>query len=175
MGARGNLFLVGPMGAGKSTIGRRLAAALGREFYDSDREIERRTGASSSLIFELEGEAGFRSREQAVIDELTRLSHVVLATGGGAVLDPLNRQALGGRGCVIYLHAPMAKLIQRTAKDRNRPLLQISDRAERLKTIVTERDPLYRAVADIVVETGDRRVQHVVNDILRRLGTHEDP
>ena len=108
-------------------------------------------------------------------DELTRLSHVVLATGGGAVLDPHNRQALAGRGCVIYLHAPMAKLIQRTAKDRNRPLLQISDRAERLKTIVTERDPLYRAVADIVVETGDRRVQHVVNDILRRLGTHEDP
>jgi shikimate kinase len=169
MKVSGNLFLVGPMGAGKTTIGRRLAGTLGKEFCDSDREIERRTGASISLIFELEGEAGFRTRERAVIDELTGLSDIVLATGGGAVLVPENRRALISRGRVIYLHAPLEKLIQRTARDRTRPLLQTADRAGRLRQIMAERDPLYRQVADLVVETGDQKVQRVVRDILSQL------
>jgi shikimate kinase len=172
MKVSGNIFLVGPMGSGKSTIGRRLAAVLGKEFYDSDREIERRTGATVSLIFDLEGEAGFRARERAVIDELTGLNDIVLATGGGVVLAPENRRALVTRGRVVYLHAPLEKLIQRTARDRVRPLLQTEDRVGRLLAIVTERDPLYRQVADLVVETGDQKVQRVVREILMRLRDH---
>jgi shikimate kinase len=172
MRVSGNIFLVGPMGSGKSTIGRRLAAVLGKEFYDSDREIERRTGATVSLIFDLEGEAGFRARERAVIDELTGLNDIVLATGGGVVLAPENRRALVTRGRVVYLHAPLEKLIQRTARDRVRPLLQTEDRVGRLLAIVTERDPLYRQVADLVVETGDQKVQRVVREILMRLRDH---
>jgi shikimate kinase len=170
----GNLFLVGPMGAGKTTIGRRLAGILSKEFYDSDREIEQRTGATVSLIFELEGEAGFRARERAVIDELTRLNDIVLATGGGAILAPENRRALVSRGRVIYLHAPVDKLIQRTARDRGRPLLQTDDRAARMQAIVAERDPLYRQVADLIVETGDQKVQRLVRDILKRLRVDDD-
>jgi shikimate kinase len=172
MKVSGNIFLVGPMGSGKSTIGRRLAAVLGKEFYDSDREIERRTGATVSLIFDLEGEAGFRARERAVIDELTGLNDIVLATGGGVVLAPENRRALVTRGRVVYLHAPLEKLIQRTARDRVRPLLQTEDRVGRLLAIITERDPLYRQVADLVVETGDQKVQRVVREILMRLRDH---
>ncbi len=160
------------MGSGKSTIGRRLAAVLGKEFYDSDREIERRTGATVSLIFDLEGEAGFRARERAVVDELTGLNDIVLATGGGVVLAPENRRALVTRGRVVYLHAPIEKLIQRTARDRVRPLLQTEDRVGRLLAIVTERDPLYRQVADLVVETGDQKVQRVVREILMHLRDH---
>jgi shikimate kinase len=175
MKVSGNLFLVGPMGAGKTTIGRRLAAILKKDFYDSDRELERRTGATVSLIFELEGEAGFRAREKAIIDELTGLSDIVLATGGGAVLAPENRRALVSRGRVVYLHAPLDKLIQRTARDRTRPLLQTEDRAGRLAAIVRERDPVYRQMADLVVETGDQRAQRVVRDILRQLRSDENP
>jgi shikimate kinase len=164
-----SVFLVGPMGAGKSTIGRQLAARLGKHFVDADREIEGRTGVRISLIFELEGEAGFRRREHEVLEELTARPDVVLATGGGAVLDPLNRAMLRERGTVVYLHAPIEVLARRTERDQSRPLLQTEDRRGRLEQIVRERDPLYRQVADLIVDTDHRTVRSVVNEVARRL------
>jgi shikimate kinase len=164
-----NVFLVGPMGAGKSTIGRHLARVLGQRFVDADREIEARTGASISLIFDLEGEAGFRRRESAVIAELAAGEGLVVATGGGAVLDPGNRAALRQRGTVVYLHAPLEVLIRRTRRDRDRPLLQTADPQASLERIVRDRDPLYREVADLVIETDHRSVPSVVSEVARRL------
>lgn len=164
-----NVFLVGPMGAGKSTIGRHLARVLGQRFVDADREIEARTGASISLIFDLEGEAGFRRRESAVIAELAASDGLVVATGGGAVLDPANRAALRQRGTVVYLHAPLEVLIRRTRRDRDRPLLQTADPQASLERIVRDRDPLYREVADLVIETDHRSVPSVVSEVARRL------
>ena len=164
-----NVFLVGPMGAGKSTIGRHLARVLGQRFVDADRESEARTGASISLIFDLEGEAGFRRRESAVIAELAAGEGLVVATGGGAVLDPGNRAALRQRGTVVYLHAPLEVLIRRTRRDRDRPLLQTADPQASLERIVRDRDPLYREVADLVIETDHRSVPSVVSEVARRL------
>jgi len=175
MSQRENIFLVGPMGAGKTTIGRQLAEALGYIFLDSDHEIEQRTGANIPLIFDVEGEAGFRRREAAVIDELTQRSGLVLATGGGAVLDPDNRTHLKARGRVIYLAASIAKLLERTARDRNRPLLQTGDPRAKLEELMALRDPLYRDVADIVVDTDRGSVRRVVKDILMRLAKQADP
>ncbi len=169
MAPRPNIFLVGPMGAGKTTIGRQLAEALGMDFVDSDQAIEERTGATIPWIFDVEGEAGFRKREKAMIDELTRRQNVVLATGGGAVLDPENRRHLQSRGTVIYLHADIDQLLERTRKDRNRPLLQTDDPRARLEALMAERDPLYREVADIILETGQRGVRHAVQALLKRL------
>lgn len=157
------------MGAGKSTIGRQLATVLKRDFRDSDHEIIARTGASIPLIFEIEGEEGFRKREAAMIDELTRLGGIVLATGGGAVLREENRQRLKERGVVIYLYASLDQLYERTARDRNRPLLQTEDPRGKLEQLLTERDPLYREVADMVVHTDDRSIKSVVKEILVRL------
>lgn len=164
-----NIYIVGAMGAGKSTVGRQLAKLLDKRFLDCDREIEARTGASISLIFELEGEAGFRKRERAMLDELTRQEGVVLATGGGAVLDRLNRSRLVSRGFVVYLDAPLDVLVGRTAKDRSRPLLQTADVRARLEAILAERDPLYRRVADMVVRTDHRSPRAVARDIVKRL------
>ena len=161
----GSFFLVGPMGAGKSTIGRQLARALGLKFIDSDREIEARTGVDIPLIFELEGESGFRKREQEVIDELSSVPDIVLATGGGAVLDPQNRQNLGSRGNVIYLHTSVDQQLLRTAHDRNRPLLQTDNPRGKLEQLLAERDPLYREIADMVIETDGCRVRDVVQKI----------
>lgn len=166
---KGNTFLVGPMGVGKTTIGRQLAAVLNREFKDSDREIEERTGASIPLIFELEGEAGFRKREQEIIDQLTQLENIVLATGGGAVLNQDNRNRLRQRGSVVYLHAPIEQLLKRTSHSQNRPLLQTDDPRKRLEEILAQRNPLYENVADVVVETGRRTVRQVVKEILKYL------
>ena len=164
-----NIFLVGPMGAGKTTIGRQLAAALGKEFVDSDHEIEARTGASIPWIFDVEGEEGFRRREAVVIDELTRRQNIVLATGGGAVLDETNRRHLRNRGTVIYLAADVDHLLQRTRHDRNRPLLQTDDPRARLEELMRIRDPLYREVADIVLQTDQSSVRHAVERINRAL------
>ncbi|MCG6886783.1 MAG: shikimate kinase AroK [Proteobacteria bacterium] len=164
-----NVFLVGPMGAGKTTIGRQLADALGMEFVDSDHEIEARTGASIPWIFDVEGEAGFRKRESAVIDDLTQRHNIVLATGGGAVLDKTNRDHLRNRGKVIYLAADVEQLLQRTRHDRNRPLLQTDDPRARLEELMRIRDPLYREVADIVLQTGQSSVRHAVDRIFRAL------
>ena len=171
MTATGNIFLVGPMGAGKSTIGRQLARALGLEFIDSDREIEIRTGVDIPLIFELEGETGFRRREHQVIELLTARKGIVLATGGGAVLDPENRKCLAARGKVIYLQTSVEQQLQRTAHDRSRPLLQTEDPRARLEELMAVRDPLYREIADWVVETDGRRVRDVVQQIIRHVET----
>jgi shikimate kinase len=165
----GSLFLTGPMGAGKSTIGRQLSRQLKMAFYDSDREIELRTGVDIPLIFELEGEPGFRKRERLVIDELTALSNIVLATGGGAILDPENRRHLSERGVVIYLHASVNQQLARTRHDRNRPLLQTDDPRQRLEDLMQVRDPMYREIADLVVDTDGKRVMTVVNHIIRKL------
>lgn len=157
------------MGAGKSTIGRQLSTVLKKEFKDSDHEIVARTGASIPLIFEIEGEEGFRKREAAMIDELTQLDDIVLATGGGAVLREENRKRLKERGVVIYLYASLDQLYERTSRDRNRPLLQTEDPRGKLEQLITERDPLYREVADMVVHTEDRSIKSVVKEILVRL------
>ncbi|MCU0836896.1 MAG: shikimate kinase AroK [Chromatiaceae bacterium] len=168
-----NIFLVGPMGAGKSTIGRQLAESLGLEFQDSDHEIQRRTGVDIPTIFEFEGEAGFRQRERQVIDELTQQDGIVLATGGGAVLRADNRQDLTARGVVIYLYCSPEQQYTRTARDRNRPLLDTPDPLARLRELMAERDPLYRQVADMVVSTEKRGTASVVKEIRRRLESGE--
>lgn len=164
-----NIFLVGPMGAGKTTIGRQLANVLRKEFKDSDHEIVRRTGASIPLIFDIEGEEGFRRRERDVIDALSREENLVLATGGGAVLAEDNRRFLKERGTVVYLYASLDQLLKRTAHDRNRPLLQTSDPRAKLEELMQVRDPLYRQVADMILYTDDRSVRSVVKEIMIRL------
>jgi shikimate kinase len=169
MDSSANVFLVGPMGVGKSTIGRALASLLHKTFQDSDHEIEARTGAPVALIFEIEGEAGFRQRESAMIGELTCGHNVVLATGGGVVLSPDNRRYLRERGTVVYLHAPLETLLERTRHDRGRPLLQTSDREGVLKKLLEQRDPLYREVAHIVVETTHRPPATVAREVIKRL------
>jgi shikimate kinase len=157
------------MGAGKSTIGRQLAKALHRKFYDSDKVIEQRTGVSISWIFEMEGEAGFRERETKAIEELTGLENVVVATGGGAVLSAENREFLSSRGHVVYLSAAAEQLYRRTARDKKRPLLQTGDRRKQIEELLAKRDPLYREVADIVLKTGDQSIQHTVNEVIKKL------
>ena len=163
-----SIFLIGPMGAGKTTIGRRLALALHREFLDSDQEIERRAGASIPLIFAVEGETGFRTREKAVIAELTRRPNIILATGGGVVLDPDNRRCLAGRGFVVYLCASVDEQLRRTRGDTQRPLLQTADPRARLAHLFEQRDPLYRAVTDCIIPTESRSPGQVTRDILNR-------
>ena len=165
----GSLFLTGPMGAGKSTIGRQLSRQLDLPFHDSDHEIETRTGVDIPLIFELEGEAGFRKRECIVIDELTQLPGIVLATGGGAILDVQNRAHLSSRGKVIYLHASVNQQLKRTRMDRNRPLLQTENPRARLEQLMAIRDPLYREIAALVIDTDGMRVRDVVNKIVQTL------
>jgi shikimate kinase len=161
------------MGAGKTTIGRQLATTLKMEFKDSDHEIVRRTGASIPLIFEIEGEDGFRKRECDVIDALTQESNLVLATGGGAVLREVNRSHLKQRGTVIYLYASIDQLLQRTAKDKNRPLLQTADPRAKLEELLEQRDPLYRQVAHMVVHTDERSIRSVIKEILVRLREYQ--
>jgi len=158
------------MGAGKTSVGRQLAKLLNKNFQDSDHEIEHRTGVDIPLIFEIEGEEGFRKREQAVIDELTSQTNIVLATGGGAVLDETNRSNLGDRGIVIYLSASVDQLLARTGKDKNRPLLQTSDPRARLEELMAIRDPLYRQVASLMVDTDGCAVRDVVNKIIELIG-----
>ena len=164
-----NLFLVGPMGAGKSAVGRQIARLLHLEFYDSDDEIEARTGVDIPFIFEKEGEEGFRRREAAAIDDLTAREGIVLATGGGAVLDPGSRNLLGARGFVVYLYTTVDQQLTRTRKGRHRPLLETENPRQVLEDLMTVRDSLYREVADLVVETDGRKVKAVANEILERL------
>lgn len=163
------VFLVGPMGAGKSTVGRQLAQRLGLEFRDADREIEHRCGVDIQTIFEFEGEAGFRRREAAMIDELTARDGVVVATGGGAVLDPASREHLATRGVTIYLAASVDEQLRRTRRGRGRPLLQQGDRRATLERLEAERDHLYRAVARVIVETDGRRSATTTERVLQRL------
>jgi 3-dehydroquinate synthase len=169
-----NIFLVGLMGAGKTTIGRALAKRLNKTFIDSDHEIEARTGASIPLIFEIEGEASFRHRESEVIRDLTAQTNIVLATGGGAILKPENRALLKSRGRVVYLRTSINSILQRTGHDRNRPLLQTADPRAKLEQLSREREPLYMEVADFVVETGRPNVQLLVNTIIAQLEAPPD-
>ncbi|MFT5391513.1 MAG: shikimate kinase [Gammaproteobacteria bacterium] len=164
-----NIYLVGPMGAGKSTIGRQLAKQLRKEFVDCDHELEQRTGADIPLIFELEGEDGFRRREADMLSELSERRGIVLATGGGVVNLPENRSKLVTHGFVVYLRAPLELLYERTAKDRNRPLLRTDDPKQRIRELFEERDPLYQQVADLVVDTDRRGLRFVVRDIIKEL------
>jgi len=164
-----SIFLVGPMGAGKSTVGRLLAERLGYQFVDSDHVIEARTGASIPMIFDIEGESGFREREAQVIDELTHRTETVLATGGGVVEREENRQHLRSRGFVVYLKSPVEALIQRTKHDRNRPLLQTDNPAEVLRALMEKREPWYIEMADLVVETQQVSVHRVVKQVVERL------
>jgi shikimate kinase len=158
------------MGAGKTAIGRELARQLGLEFVDADQEIERRTGADIALIFEKEGEAGFRKREREVIAELTQREGVVLATGGGAVLDLANREALKSRGFVIYLKASIGAQAARTAQNRNRPLLETEDRQARLQQLFEVRAPLYEGLAELTVDTDSSQVKQISQRIISELG-----
>jgi shikimate kinase len=157
------------MGAGKTTVGRAVARRLDRPFFDSDHEIEERTGARIPVIFELEGEAGFREREAQAIEELTNRAGIVLATGGGAILRPENRHALRNRGLVVYLRANPHDLWLRTRRDKNRPLLQTEDPKAKLEALFEVRDPLYRECAHFVIETGRPSVNGLVNMVLMQL------
>lgn len=162
---RPSIFLIGLMGAGKTTIGRLLARHRQMEFIDSDHEIEARCGVSIPTIFEIEGEAGFRKRESCMIDELTRRDGIVLGTGGGAVLDPRNRECLRSRGTVVYLRCHPEELYLRTRHDRNRPLLQTEDPLARLNALYAQRHPLYMETADIVLESGRQSVHCLVRKL----------
>lgn len=170
----GNIFFVGLMGAGKTTIGRLLAKHLNMTFYDTDHEIERRTGVNIPLIFEVEGEAGFRKREFLMLAELSQMQNIVLATGGGAVLSQQNREMLKNNGTVIYLRANVQELWQRTRNDKNRPLLQNDNPRAKLEQLFSERDPLYVEVADIIVDTGGQPVGTIVHQIEQLLTSHSD-
>jgi shikimate kinase len=166
-----NIYLVGLMGAGKTAVGRALAKHLGKEFFDTDQEIERATGVRIPLIFDIEGEAGFRARESKVLREFTQHANIVLATGGGAVLSEHNRRLLTERGTVVYLRATVADLAKRTRNDRNRPLLSVPDPLVVLQRLHEERDPLYREVADLVIDTGSQSVAVLVRKLTGQLAT----
>lgn len=164
-----NIFLVGLMGAGKTSVGRMLARRLNKDFYDADAEIERVTGVKIPVIFDIEGESGFRTREEKVIERLTALHDIVLATGGGAILSPANRTRLKQHGCIIYLRAAPEDLWRRTRRDRNRPLLQTTNPLAKLKELHAQRDPLYSEVADLVVDTGAQSVSTLSTHIQQLL------
>ncbi len=170
MAEKRNIFLVGPMGAGKSTIGRHLADELHLEFFDSDQEIERRSGADIAWIFDLEGEDGFRKREENVINDLTDKQGIVLATGGGSVVNKAVRNRLSARGIVVYLQTTIDKQVARTQRDKRRPLLQNGDPEQVLRDLAENRNPLYEEVADYVVETDDQSARSVANQIISKIG-----
>lgn len=164
-----NIFLIGPMGAGKSTIGRMLSQELSLNFVDVDREIEERAGADIPWIFDVEGENGFRDREEAVVDELTRKDQQVLATGGGAVLRATNRACLQSRGFVVYLDTSVEQQLERTSKDKNRPLLNSANPQAVLEKLMLVRDPLYTQTSDLIVKTDRRHPRGVVTEIVKQL------
>ncbi len=164
-----NIFLVGLMGAGKTSVGRALAKRLRKTFYDTDQEIERATGVKIPVIFEIEGETGFRGREARMLIDLVRRKNIVLATGGGAVLSEENRQLLTAHGTVIYLHAAVHDLWRRTRHDKNRPLLQSGDPMAKLQALYAQRDPLYREIADVIIDTGSQSVGNLAHKLEQRL------
>lgn len=170
MAEKRNIFLIGPMGAGKSTIGRHLADELHLEFFDSDQEIEKRTGADIAWIFDIEGEEGFRVREENVINDLTDKQGIVLATGGGSVVNKAVRNRLSARGIVVYLQTTIDKQVARTQRDKRRPLLQNDDPEAVLRRLAEERNPMYEDAADYVVDTDDQSARAVANQIIEKIG-----
>ncbi len=169
MKSQTNIFLIGMPGAGKTTVGRALARRMAKTFHDSDHEIEARTGVAVRVIFEIEGEPGFRKRESETIDRMTQMENVVLATGGGAILDPANRECLASRGFVVYLHAQPRELWHRTRRDNARPLLQGADPRTRLEQLYAVRDPLYRDMADLIVDTGRQSANSLVTELIPQI------
>jgi shikimate kinase len=170
--AKANVYLIGPMGSGKTTIGQRLASKLGLQFQDSDHEIEASTGASVNLIFDIEGEEGFRKRENKMLGELAAKPGVLIATGGGAVLSKINRDLLNGSGIVVYLKTSVEQQLARLGRDRSRPLLQTQDKEQRLATLAEQRNPFYEALADVVFPVQDRNVDSAVNQIYDAICTY---
>lgn len=170
MAEKRNIFLIGPMGAGKSTIGRHLADELHLEFFDSDQEIEKRTGADIAWIFDIEGEEGFRAREENVINDLTDKQGIVLATGGGSVVSKAVRNRLSARGIVVYLQTTIDKQVARTQRDKRRPLLQNDDPEAVLRRLAEERNPMYEDAADYIVDTDDQSARAVANQIIEKIG-----
>jgi len=171
--SKNNVFLIGPMGSGKTTIGHRLAGKLGLSFYDSDHEIEAHTGASVNLIFDIEGEAGFRKRESRMLRELAARKGVLIATGGGAVLSSSNRSLLRNSGTVVYLQTSVQQQLDRLKRDRTRPLLQSQDKKEKLTKLASERNPLYEELADLVVPARDRNIDSTVNQIAQAIRDYQ--
>ena len=169
----GNIFLIGPMGSGKSTIGRQLATALKKSFFDSDHEIEAKTGVKIPVIFEMEGESGFRAREQQMIATLSAQQNIVLATGGGVILNENNRKKLRKFGCVIYLRCSVERQLERTLHDKNRPLLQTENPREKLLSLIEVRAPLYEMTADFIIDTGKYSVKQVVNMVIKMIKEHQ--
>lgn len=170
MAEKRNIFLVGPMGAGKSTIGRHLAQMLHLEFHDSDQEIESRTGADIAWVFDVEGEEGFRVRETQVVADLTERQGIVLATGGGSIQSKEIRNNLSARGIVVYLETTIDKQVARTQRDKRRPLLQVDDPREVLENLAATRNPLYEEIADVIVKTDEQSAKVVANQIIEQLG-----
>jgi len=170
MAEKRNIFLIGPMGAGKSTIGREIADRLHLEFFDSDQEIERRTGADIAWVFDLEGEEGFRKREETVIEDLSEKHGIVLATGGGSVISTNVRNHLSARGIVVYLETTIDKQVARTQRDRRRPLLQTEEEPRTvLENLAVARNPLYEEIADVIVQTDDQSAKVVAHKIIEKL------
>lgn len=169
LGKSQNLFLVGPIGAGKTTIGRYIARSLDRKFFDTDQEVEVRTGVDLNWIFDMEGEEGFRDREATVIDELTQETGVVLSTGGGSILREANRHVLAARGLVVYLQVSIEQQVERTLRDTKRPILQKGDKQSVLENILREREPLYEEIADLSFPTDNRTVRSVAETILQEI------
>lgn len=169
-----NIIFIGPMGAGKTTIGRLVAKRLSNDFYDSDHEIESRTGADIPWIFEIEGEVGFRKRETLIISELCQLDNIVLSTGGGVVLSQDNCKCLKQSGIIIYLKSSAEKLLKRIQTDKRRPLLQTEDKLGRITDILKEREPMYESLADEVVQTDRQTVNQIVNQILKKIKKYEN-
>ncbi len=172
---RQNIFLIGPMGSGKTTIGKHLAKMLDLDFYDCDHELERLTGASVNLIFDLEGEAGFRIREKEVLEQLAEKSGVLIATGGGVICNEANRQILGSKGFVVYLKTSIENQIKRLSKDKSRPLLQAEDRTQRLLDLARVRNPLYESIADLVFGTRNSSVYITAKTLYSAILEEMDP
>lgn len=164
-----NIFLIGPMGSGKTTIGRQLATHLHMQFYDADREIEKKTGVDIALIFEIEGEESFRRREVKIIEELACRDNIILATGGGVVIDAQNRAFLKKHGYIVYLESSPEKLFERTAKDKKRPLLNTEDRMVTIRELLEKRSPLYEEIADLIICTNNSPIKQIVNKISQQL------
>lgn len=170
-----NVFLIGPMGSGKTTIGKQLAKLLKLEFFDCDHELEAQTGASINLIFDVEGESGFRERETKMLECLTAKSGILLSTGGGAVCRPKNRQLLQSRGFVVYLETSVSNQIKRLGQDKSRPLLQAENRVQRLNDLAQARNPLYDSTADLVYTTRNQGLQTTTNELLSLIKQQLDP